>query len=169
MSRPKFRPTKSTKAILAEIVTFGFLLFTAYYIYDNYSSVPELIEIPFNWPSTNGEGFTHKSVLWQSFALNTFLILGIYVLSYFPWVYNYPTKITEENAPYNYSLGIQLFRNLNVVLSYLCFMMIFSTIQHAFGYTNTFYKHPTFISLALIFIIIGISIFKMIKGSKALG
>ena len=98
MNRPKITLPKTTLDIVLEWVTWGLLLGTVILLGSYYSGLPEKVAIPFNWPSKDQNGFGTKDILWSSPLINGIIIIGIHQLNRYPWVFNYPTTITKENA-----------------------------------------------------------------------
>ena len=83
-----------------------------------YADLPEKIPTHFNHKGV-ADGFGHKSTIWLLPALNIVLYGGLtlVVIKVKPWKFNYPTTVTEKNAPELYALGIRMLTVINLVVS----------------------------------------------------
>lgn len=98
--RPRIDIEKSQTAILLEILTFMLVAGAAGLIGWYYDQLPDQIPIYFNSPTKDANGFGSKSLLWMSPVICGIIVIGLYILNRFPHIFNYPVKITAENAEY---------------------------------------------------------------------
>lgn len=149
MNRPKITLPKTRFDRLLEGMTWALLLGTVLILGSYYGSLSENIAIPFNWPSKDENGFASKDTLWASPLIYGILILGIHQLNRFPWLFNYPTTITKENAAYQYKQATRLLRFLNLVIGFLCFSLTLVAILQGLGIVQDLDRFilPIFLSI----------------------
>ena len=83
---------------------------------------PATIPIHFN---SNGQvdNYGNKATILILPILPTIMYLGLTMLNRYPQVYNYMTKINEDNSEYQYTIVIRMLRFINLVI-----LLIFSWI-----------------------------------------
>jgi len=79
------------------------------------------------------DAFGSKYQLWILPAVGIVLFTGLSILARFPHVFNYPGKITPENAAEKYRMAAQLIRVLNVFLVFVFVYITFTAIRTAQG------------------------------------
>jgi phage-related holin len=84
--------------------------------------------------------------------LSLILFLSFYILSYFPNLFNYTIKITENNYKQVYSLTVRLLRFINFYTLVLFLTLVNQTISAALNKTNSIN------SLLLLYFIVGYGI-----------
>lgn len=108
-NRPKLSPELSTfdKVInvLAWIALVGFLIS----VYLIYNKLPEIIPVHY---SLNGEPdrWSTKSELLTLIIVVTLIFSALTFFSHKPRLFNYPIRITEENAQNKYNLAARMMR-----------------------------------------------------------
>jgi len=65
------------------------------------------------------DGWGGRSSLWLIPLIGLAFYIGLSILQKYPKIYNYPCKVTEQNANYLYRMGVQLMRHVKA-----CFMII---------------------------------------------
>lgn len=95
-----------------------------------YSDLPEIIPQHFN-ARGEADGFGHKSMLWFMPALGAGLYGLLTVLNRWPHIFNYPVRITEENAEQQYRLATRLIRILKVAVLLLFAFITWGIIKGA--------------------------------------
>ncbi len=70
-----------------------------------------------------------------------------------PWLYNYPWKITEENAPRQYQLARRLMRSVKLICAWLFTFITLDMVRLAHGHTG-FTMLATPALLAAVFVVI---------------
>ncbi|MBL7774969.1 MAG: DUF1648 domain-containing protein [Saprospiraceae bacterium] len=115
-----------------------------------YSELPEIIPQHFN-ARGEADGFGHKSTLWLLPGIGLALYLGLSVLHRKPEWYNYPVRITAENAPRQYQAAVRLTRALKaavmLIFAYLCWGSIQVALQQRSALP------PAFLGLALALVV----------------
>jgi len=90
-----------------------------------YSDLPDIIPSHFG-ASGKADGFSNKKFIWLLPILGTVMYYGMYRLNQYPHLFNFPQKVTEENAERLYTTASRMIRVLNV--SIVC---VFAIITHA--------------------------------------
>ena len=130
MSSSETRPILKTKfrkadfilealAILALIATWVFPVIT-------YNSLANTIPTHFGLKG-EADGWGSKSVIFLLPVINILLFTGLTILNKYPHKFNYPVKVTEENAILLYNKGTRFLRILKVSVV-LLFLLIESFI-----------------------------------------
>jgi len=162
MPRPKIKIEPSFSDRLLEIFTFVFIGIQWFFVVTKYSSMPEIIPIHYTW---NGEadGWGGKWNLILTTSIGTLLSIGIYILNKYPHVFNYPVKITHENAKIQYKLAQRLMRIINLLMVLLFTHIIFEAMQINMGIEAS--KSWIF-PLICVFLIVVLPIYFIVKMSK---
>ena len=161
--RIKIEPDKTDKAIrvitlivAATIVAFSFWL---------YSISPEMVPGHFD---INGHitRYDHKVTLFIMPAIALLVVGGLCLLLRYPHIFNYPQKITQQNAASMYRKGVKLLRWLALGIAVL---FLFFEYEEYLGIRNKFlpmHWWELFLGIAitiLVPLIISIAAFKRIK------
>lgn len=94
--------------------------------------LPERIPIHFNGAGIP-DGYGGRSSLWILPMTGIGLYLLLTILSFFPRIYNFPVKITPENALVQYRLASRLLRVLKTIILMMFSFICYQTIQAAKG------------------------------------
>lgn len=105
------------------------LLGTTFYYY---KLLPETIPTHFN-ASGEPDAFGDKSSIFLFAGIAVLIYVVLYIYKDKPHLYNYPTAITEENAPEYYNKASKMMRFLNLVNILIFFYLQYQTIQTALG------------------------------------
>ncbi len=160
MNRPKIKIEKTVADNLIEIVTFLLILSSGILIGIYYNQLPEKLPIHFNWPSKDENGFGTKDLLWASPIICGIIGIGIYKLNQYPWIFNYPSEIDENNAEYNYRQATQMLRILNLLIGFLCLSVTLMSVLDGLGIENELDK---FLGPLFPILLIGLPILYVIK------
>lgn len=135
MSKPKIKIPKEpidrfieTTGIIALLILFGLPI---YYL----SDLPEIIPIHFNAKGIP-DSFKGKNMIWLLPILGGVLYIVVFYVNKFPHLFNYPQKITADNAPHYYKIASRMNRVLNSFVACIFAYMTFSIIQTALSQTN---------------------------------
>jgi uncharacterized membrane protein len=88
----------------------------------NYSNIPGTIPTHFDLTG-KPDGFGDKSSIFILPVISSVLYIGMTILNRFPHIFNYPTKITNQNAERQYTIATKLIRYLKLII-----VFTFSTI-----------------------------------------
>ena len=100
-------------ANLMTLVLIAFLLVFAFFIYP---SLPEIIPTHFKG-SGEADGFSSKSMYLVFVGFTILMAIGLYYLSFFPRIINYPTTITPENRDIQQEMAVTMLRQLNAFIT----------------------------------------------------
>ena len=160
MSRPKIKIKKTTLNKSMEILTFLLILGSVILIGIYYDQLPEKLPIHINWPSKDKNGFGTKDLLWVYPITCGILGIGIYKLNQFPWIFNFPYEIDENNAEYNYRQATQMLRIMNLLIGFSSLSLTLMSVLDGLEIENELDKY---LGPLLPILIIGFPIFWMIK------
>jgi uncharacterized membrane protein len=131
----------------------------------NYSNLPSSIPTHFDFVG-RPDGFGDKSTIFVLPVLCSVLYLGMTILNRFPHIFNYPTKITNQNAERQYAIATRLIRYLKLII-----VLTFSTIGLMTSLTANNKLSglgigflPVFLGLVIVILIF--SLFKFLKKTE---
>lgn len=162
MAQPKLDIAKDFQDQVLEWVALGLLtisiLLTIYY----YPQLNDTIPTHFNGKG-EADGFGSKAIIWVLGGLSLFTYLTLTYLSRLPHYFNYPVKITEENAKDHYKNALKMTRYLKVfiLLSFLYFIWV--SIQNGLGHQMNLGTWFTPVFLVIIF---SITLWPLFKNRK---
>lgn len=130
--RPKITliPTMADK--LVELLGWLILLTLWGWTTAHYSSLPDTIPTHFNAAGA-ADSFGSKVSIFGLPVIATLLFIGLTVLNRYPYIFNYPSPVTQGNALRLYTLATRMLRYLKLVLVLVFGGIEFMTIQHATG------------------------------------
>jgi len=131
-ARPRIKLKRTSFDWVLEFVAFAFLfiLITLPLIY--LKDLPGSIPVHFN-ASGQPDDYGSRSSLFLLPVTGIFMYLLMTILEAFPHIYNFPVKITIENAPVQYRIATRLIRILKTVVLVLFSFISFQTIKTATG------------------------------------
>jgi uncharacterized membrane protein len=97
-----------------------------------WNELPDIIPRHFN-SAGEPDGYGSRSVIWVLTIVAFVLYAGLTVLNRFPHIFNYPVRITEENADKIYTLGTRLLRIVKTIMIIIFVMITYRTISIAMG------------------------------------
>ncbi len=148
-NRPRIRLEKSALDIFLDVLSFGIPALALFYTILNYGALPEQIPMHFNH-SGNVARYDSKDHIWLIHIIGIASVYGIFYLNKFPHIFNYPQKITENNAAKFYSDATRLLRLLNVSIALLFGIIAFEIIQVALHNTKTISPIANYIIISII-------------------
>jgi uncharacterized membrane protein len=123
--------------------------------------LPDSIPSHFN-AAGQPDDYGSRSTLWLLPLTGSFMYILMTVLSGFPQIYNYPVKITSENAVMQYTIATRLIRILKTVIliifSYLSFQTINTSIGNATGLGKVFLPVSLLLTFGLIAVFVVMSL-----------
>jgi uncharacterized membrane protein len=160
--RTKITLKLSTIDLSFEILGWCLLVAVWILILTNYSSLPNTIPTHYNGTG-QVDGFGGKSNILALPIISTILYIGLTILNRYPHIFNYPVKITQENAFRQYTTVTRLIRTLKFSIVLIFGFLVFKTIQNTKGETDGLEIWILPFTLALIIIPI---IYFLIKSFK---
>ncbi len=156
--------TKRRSPLDLTINVIGWLVFIGlgYYIYQNYSALPE--EIPTHFNLTGGADATGpKSYLWLFYVVGLAIFILLTLTDGRPEKMNYPVSITEENREQLYEIGAGMLRFLKLAIVVLWSLIAHRTIEIASGVRDGLGNELLIVSVTLIFLPILYGIIRMLR------
>jgi uncharacterized membrane protein len=161
-TRSNIKPEPSTADKLIEIAGWFLLLMIWLITIFAYKNLPGTIPTHFNIAG-EADNYGASSTIFFMPVLGTVLFIGMTILNRFPHVFNYPVKITPDNALRQYTMATRLIRVLKFSILVLFILIISITASAALN------NHPKLLiwflplTLAIVFIPL---IFYIIKSFK---
>ena len=129
--RPKLKPELSTPDKILEISGWATLAFLWVFTLFIYSNLPEIIPIHFD---ASGQANVYENKLNIMFlpVIVTLVFIGLTVLNQYPHIFNYPTRITPENAIRQYRNATGMIRFLKFIIPIIgCLVILMITLTVA--------------------------------------
>ncbi len=163
--RPKLKLEKTTLDYILDCITFCLiglsLLYTIYW----YSELPHQIPMKFSRTGeVNRYGTKFSILILQTIGIIT--TLAIFYLNKFPHIFNYPKRITKQNAKTMYSEATRMLRFLNVGIALIFATISYEIINIAIGNTNKIPMISSYILISVVVIIIVGPIIYLLKHLK---
>lgn len=134
MKRPRIKIELTVTDKAVEIIGWIALLTIWGLVISSYSNLPDTIPTHYNGMG-KADGFGSKTNILILPMIASFLFVGITILNKFPYIFNYPVKITVENAFRQYTNMTRMLRYLKLILVMLFGLIAFKTIQGANGHS----------------------------------
>ncbi len=112
-----------------------------------YRMLPDLIPSHFNITG-KPDAFSGKATVWVLPVAGLVLYTGLTILNKYPHLYNYPVKVTEENASGIYKYAVRALRIMNSVLACVFCYIVNTIIQIATGHQVGLGKNYLFFIIA---------------------
>lgn len=113
------------------------LIFVWTYIVYVYNELSQNIPTHFGFDG-KADATGPRSTLFLLPAIALGMSILLWAISFYPHTFNYMVKITEENAPYQYRLGVNLVRWTSVIICLLFTYITYITISTARGESGGF-------------------------------
>ncbi len=150
-SRPKYTPIPTKADSVLQFVGIFLIILIWVSAFSFYFRLPEIISVHFNlYGEMDRMGSKNHLILIPIIA--TFLFVLMTILLRYPESYNYPVKITAENAQKQYQRAIRLIRWLNFSLGLIfnsVLWMMFVSAQSTSNIWNLLFI-PAVILLSII-------------------
>jgi len=130
MERPKIKIPLDSYDYVIELITAIFMILLIAWPFFFFQELPDVIPRHFN-AAGEPDGYSQKNIIWALPAIGLILYAGMLLLNRYPYVYNYPTEITAENADKHYRIATKLIRTLNLLIATSFFYLAFATIETA--------------------------------------
>lgn len=166
-SRPKIKLTLSpldNKLELISKILLGIIWALTVY---SLLKLPTTIPVHFN-ASGQADNFGSKLTLLILPILATVIYLGLTQLNKYPHIFNYMTKITEENAQKQYTIATRILRFLKLSIVVIFSLIILFTYLTAIAVTNGLGSWFWPFTLALLLIPVIISVSQLFKQKNKL-
>ncbi|MFZ4549773.1 MAG: DUF1648 domain-containing protein, partial [Bacteroidales bacterium] len=135
-NRPKLKPIPTKIDLILEIVAFLFFLAIWFLPIAVYQNLPDIIPTHYNLKGEIDD-WGSKNTIFILPAIGLILYIGITVLNKYPNIFNYPSKITEENALQQYSKATRWMRIIKLII-----VVLFLAIEWKICITTVSSKLP---------------------------
>lgn len=155
--RPKIHMKISKAEVVFEIIAIVSIIISWWYLITMWDKMPNVVPTHFNF---KGEvnGYGSKNSLFILPIMSVIMFIAFNILSMFPHIFNYPIKITMENAKRQYAnarlLLIVIMAEINVIFLYLQWGSIYSAITPSAGTQVQFMPIGIFIIIATVIVFI---------------
>jgi uncharacterized membrane protein len=164
-NRPRLKIKLTTLDWIIEFAAFSFLIILIILPIIYYNQLPDTIPSHFNAAGVPDD-YGGKSTLWFLPVTGVFMWVLITVVSAFPQIYNFPVKITPENALMQYRLASSLLRVLKTVILIIFAFLSFQTIRTAGGTASGLGKAFLPVFLILVFGVIIIYVVRSLNNKQ---
>jgi len=161
-TRPKIKPELTSADRLLEIAGWLALAFIWVITLFHYRNLPEIIPSHFN-AAGQADGFGPKASIFILPVLGTILFIGLTILNQFPQVFNYPVKITPENAAKQYAMAARMLRFLKLSILVIFSIVVWLSSYAAIHQTNSIGIWLLPAMMIIIFVPLGYYIFKSFR------
>lgn len=162
MNRPKITISKEPFDVVIEMTGWLFLILLVIYPFFYFGSLPTSIPIHFG-PDGQPDDYGNKIFIFLLPAIGLGLYLLLISVNRYPHTFNYPKKITPENAAYQYRVATQMIRLLNTVIIIGFAYINYAIVQHALGHTGGLGKLFMPLFLLAVFGVIGYGLYAALK------
>jgi uncharacterized membrane protein len=160
--RPKLKPEPTNADRLLEAAGWLALAMIWLITIFNYKNLPDTIPTHFNIAG-EADNYGNRSAIFFLPVLGTVLFIGMTILNRFPHVFNFPVKITPDNALRQYSMATRLIRVLKLSILVLFILIIYLTTSAALNKLEKLSIWFLPLTLAIIFIPLVLYIIKSFK------
>ncbi len=127
-----------------------------------YDQLPDVIPSHYG-ANGKADGFSGKGIIWMLPILGLILYLGIHWLNKYPHIFNFPQKVTEENAERLYTIATKVTRFINAQIAIVFTYITYSTIQTSLGYQDGLSSNFTILFIVSNFLIVGFLLYQSTK------
>jgi uncharacterized membrane protein len=161
--RPRIHLEKQPIDIVLEGASILLLILMLIYCGIHFQNLPEKIPTHFN-ASGESDEFGGKTTIWLLPFTGLVQYVILTVLNRFPHTFNYPVKITAENAEQQYRLATRLILSLKASILLLFGYITFKTVSMAEGKSDTLGNYSM---VAFVVLLAGITGFYFIQSFRA--
>ncbi|RKF41127.1 hypothetical protein BCY89_22195 [Sphingobacterium siyangense] len=129
-NRPRIKLSLKAVDKVFELLGWLVVLLLWYVIAFHYSKLPEIVPVHYN-AEGKVDKFGPKSILLMLPLIATVLYVAMTIVNRFPHLFNYPIKITEENALQQYTSATRLIRYLKFIVVVIFGIIAFKSIPNA--------------------------------------
>ena len=141
MDRPKLKLQLRIPDIVLELIAFLATLAQVALPVSFYDLLPD--EIPRHYNAFGEpDAWAGKAIIWTLPAIGLFLYISLTILNRYPHIFNYPAKVTSENAARMYFSATRLIRALKAIVAcsfaYICYSTILTALDRKDGLGDYF-------------------------------
>jgi uncharacterized membrane protein len=129
---PKLKVSRKKVDWIMEVAAFIFLIILFALPIYFHNKIPEIIPTHYNISGVPDD-YGSAGTLWLLPITGLVIYIVITVLESYPYIYNYPVKITPQNAYRQYTMATRLMRFLKTVVLIMFSFLTYQTIEVALG------------------------------------
>ena len=161
-SRPRIKLVWNGFDWAIEVLSISCLTVLLLITASNYGLLPDQVPNHFNWYG-QPDSWTGRGSVWI-LPVVAFLLYGaLTIINRFPYTFNYPVKITDENALRQYRIATRLIRILKLLSIASLTWINYQIIRVALNQTSGLGTYYLLIFLLTVFGAIGFLIFRSVK------
>jgi uncharacterized membrane protein len=155
-SKPKLFITATRTDLVFD--RLGWLLIAATWIFAfyHYPSLPEIIPTHYNFTG-EANAFGNKIFIFTLPLIASIVYTAMTVMTKYPRTFNYPVKITPENALRQYTLAAKMIRYLKLIIVIIFCYLILTTTFYPQG--SSLPGNKWFLPMSLVFIFIPLIVY----------
>ncbi|MFD1631900.1 DUF1648 domain-containing protein [Pseudopedobacter beijingensis] len=167
IDQPKIIIARNGKDKVIGLLCLLLVLFMWIIILVNLKTIPDNVPVHYNYQG-KADLYSSKNAVFLIPVLGTLLYVGISILNHFPHKFNYPVKITKENAKTQYTIAVRMLSYVKLIL-----LTLFAVIAYKTTLLTTESGHQTdsigrwFLPVVLLILAFVVGIFVM-KSKKIL-
>ncbi len=135
MSRPKIKIETDTSDRITEVLSIISLVILVIVVAFYYSGLPDSVPVHYDLKGVP-DRYGNKSTLLILPAVGIILYLGLTIITRFPHAFNYPVKITTDNARKQYTIAIRMLRIVKFMVIVMFTIITYTSIKTAIGEYN---------------------------------
>ena len=164
--QPKIKIPKTTSIIMLDIAALSISVFYVVFAAMSYGNLPDKIPVHYDL-SGQVDGMGGKSVLLLIVGIGLLLFIILKVINNYPHTFNYPVKITEDNALSHYQSAMQMMSMMNVFCAAIFAYLVYTTIQTANGMANGVSPYFIYLVIGALILVIGYYYYKSVYKQKS--
>ena len=147
-------PWKTTDYLVEVLGGLGLIALIVLPIY-YFGDLPEQIPKHYN-ASGQPDSFGSRGSIWVLPVIGIVIYTGLSILNRFPHVFNYPVRVTRDNAARLYTIATSTMRAIKVIIVWSFAFINFRTIEIALGMETGLGKIflPVFVGSAIVLTVV---------------
>ena len=171
MSHTRIKPPLTILDWILEIAALITVIATVALFVVVWLRAPDIVPIHYNFAG-QADSFGNKSTLWGLPVISLITYIGLTILNCYPHIFNFPTKVTPENAEALYKIATRVMRTVKLLVSLMFLWVVWYdylqiTTPQINNSLNTVFIIVLWGWIALLCICIVWSIYKMIRIGNA--
>lgn len=161
-TRPKINLELTSTDRIIEIAGWLAMAFIWIITLFHFRNLPEIIPSHFN-AAGEADGFGPRASIFILPVTGSLVFIGLTILNRFPHVFNYPVKITPENAAKQYTMATRMIRFLKLSILVIFSIVVYMSSYAAIHQTNSIGIWILPSMMIIIFVPLGYYIFKSFR------
>ncbi len=131
-NRPRISPEKEPLDMILEVASLLGVVAMVVITAVNFHGLPDQVPTHFNASGLPND-YSSKGMIWLLPGIAVIMFAGLVQLNRFPYIFNFPVNITEENAERLYRHACRSMRILNLLLVIMFLYLTWQSIAVAKG------------------------------------